>query len=155
MAWTQDQLKAAITALSPMPSSIEAIASTLNAEVQSVAVDVSTTDVEKIIVPTGEFYSIYQVSIKTPSGTNPPSQADQVMGLAWYFYRMLNQWQTIQTSQPSVMAAVTVAISQLEAAGILSVASAGAITALTTQSAPVWQPAVTSRDIWIAQGQPA
>ena len=154
MAWTPDQLKAAIAAMSPLPDGMDAIAAALNAETQPMSVDVLTTEVEKIIVPTGEFFSIYQASIKAPSGNNPPTQADQVIAIAWNFYRMLNQWQTIETSSAPVLAAVEMALSSLEAASLISPASAGAITALITRQAPVWQPPVSLRDVWIAQGQP-
>jgi hypothetical protein len=154
MPWTYASLKAAIAALSPMPASPDQIAAAVNAQTIAATADVMCADVEKVVVPTGEFFAIYQTSLKTPSGQTPATQTDQVIAAAWAFYRMLNQWTTIQTSNAAVLAAVRAGLTGLQSAGLLSAASVAAIDALWTANAPVWVPAVTAGDVQTAEAQP-
>ncbi len=153
MAWTYAALKSAIASLSLMPVGNAAIAAAINAENDSpTTVDIQSSAVEAIVVPTGEFYAIYQASLKAPSGASPPTAADQVIAGAWNFYRMLNQWTTVSTSQAPVLAGVKAALGGLEAAGLISTNSVAAIEALWVSTPPLWVPAVTVGDVQTALG---
>ncbi len=155
MAWTYAEIAAAYRALSPVPASLAAAAATLNAQTVPAVLDVTTAAIDSVIVPTGEAYAITALGAKALSGASPPTSGDQVIIAAWNVNRMLTQLQTIATSNPAVLTPVQNALSGLQSAGVLSSASAAAILALINVTVPKWQPALTTRDIWLAIGQPA
>ena len=154
MSWTYSQLKAAIGQLSPTPPDVSSIAAAINAQMQQTAQNLQVSDIEKILVPTGELYAITQTAAKTPSGSSPPTAADQVIAAAWAFSRMLDRWVTIETSTSTIWTACSSVMSDLETAGLLSAASVTAIGALQLPNAPVWEPAVTVGDVQTAEAQP-
>lgn len=95
------------------------IANTLNNKVMTVMIDTSAAAVDQIIVPTGELFEI-----TLAAAVSPPTAITPV---AWNFSRMLDRWGTISTSQPSIAAAVGVALEALQTAKLLSEESVRAI----------------------------
>ncbi len=148
--WTYAALKTAYQAITPAPAELTAACATLNAQTVDVAADLATTDVDRVLVPTGEMYAVTQLAAKATSGASPPTAEDQAIVAAWNVVRMLTQWQTIQTSNATLAGQVKAALSGLVAAGVVSSASVAALEALMTQTVPVWQPALTVGDLQTA-----
>lgn len=144
MVWTYAQLKVAIAAL---PSGTTDIAAAINA--QTVVSDIPVVTVFAIITPTGESFSIDQMSKLATSGTAPPTQKDQVIGVAWSFMEILNRFDVVQVTIPTIWSAVQASLAALVAAGLLSPASSSAIQGLHLQ--PAWVPTVTASDVTVAQ----
>lgn len=154
MAWTYAALKAAITALNPMPADMPGIVAAINGQLSSVILDITVSDIDKIVVPTGELFALQQLSSAALSGTTPPTQRDQVIVAAWNFSQILARWTTLETRDSQVWASSRAVLVGLQAAGVLSSASVAAITALRSGQTPVWQPPVTTGDIQTAEAQP-
>lgn len=154
MAWTYADVKTAIAALNPMPADNAGIADALNAQTHSINRDISVSAVQKVLVPTGELFAVNQIAAKPLSGTNPPTQEDQVTVAAWALSRMLDRWEVIETSQDAVWTDSLRSLNGLMAANVLTSASVNAISALRTVAAPVWDPPLTVGDIQTAKAQP-
>ena len=144
MAWTYAQLKAAIAAL---PAGTTDIAAAINA--QTAPADIPVGSVFAIITPTGEAFNISQMAKTSPSVLTPPTQKDQVIGVAWSFMDILGRFDKVQVTNPSIWASVQNSLATLVAAGLLSSASSSAIQGLRLQ--PMWSPTVTASDVNVAQ----
>lgn len=101
----------------------------------AVAVDVSTSAVQKIIVPTMELFRITRESEKPTTG----GAEDAVIAAAWSFSEMLTRWENIETSNPDTWKAAQAAMGALQQAGLLSQSSVDRITALVNPT-PVAPP---------------
>jgi hypothetical protein len=145
-------IKSAIAALpSPAPTDAPTLTTMLNSQSTPGFIDINCSDLEKIIVPTGEFFAIYKMSLMTLSGQTPPTTMDQVIGIAWNFYRMVTQWNTIQTSNAELRASCVTAMGALQAAALLSATSQTAIEALWSVMIPDYAPALQVIDVETAQ----
>ena len=154
MAWTYAALKAAITALNPMPADMPGVVAAINGQLITVVLDIAVSDIDRIIVPTGELFALQQLSSIPLSGTTPPTPRDQAIVAAWNFAQILARWTTIQTSVPSIWTSCQAVLTGLQSAGVLSSASVSAITAMRTGQIPVWYPPVNLNDIQTAEVQP-
>ena len=143
MAWTFKALRAGIAALDPAIISDVDRAAALNAQTQSKAMPVSVSDIEKIIVPTGELFKITTIGSQTPSG----APSDQLIAAAWSFARMMERWQTIEVDNADLWAAAKSTLEGLQSAGVLSAGSVVAIEELRSRQVLVWAPPVTAYDI--------
>jgi hypothetical protein len=105
-------------------------------------VDISTSVIVAIIVPTGEMFTIQMLANKALSGQTPPTPEDQATGkAAWSFLKMVDRWATIETSRPDIWADSLATLGVLQSAGVLSAASVAAITkqVVVTPAASVTQ----------------
>jgi hypothetical protein len=151
MNWTYLQLKQADALLGISDPGLSA--ANLNTQTTIQQTDINVSDIEKIVVPTGELFQITTLSNQTLSGNVPPTQKDEVIGFCWSFFRMLDKWTTIETSQNTVWQSCQTAMTILNTANVLSTNSINSIENLVFSEIPVWQPPITSGNIQTARTQ--
>lgn len=99
-------------------------------------VDTLVTEVEKVIVPSGEMFAISRLASRIPTDTVPPTPADQAIALAWSFNQIINRWEKVETSSDVVRNETIQVLNGLHAAGVLSAISLAAIEVLFSAQAP-------------------
>jgi hypothetical protein len=139
-------LNTAIAALSPQPVGYDAIAAALNAQTVRVPVPFVWKTAKLITQVSGSWSKI--VLRARQSGGDAANLA------AINAYEMSDDT-LFHPTNPAAMGILVGGLAALQAAGDLTAADVTAIQALATPVAvPVWVPAVTPRDVWIARGQP-
>jgi hypothetical protein len=93
--------------------------------------DVASSEIQKIIVPTGELFKITRAGALPLDGSK-----DALIGAAWSFSEMLSRWQTIETSSAETWKAAQASMGALKAAGLLSAESIVAIAELVEATGP-------------------
>jgi hypothetical protein len=155
MAWTFNQLKAAIAALSPVPDGVSAIAAAINAQTVTATGAPFQWLAAKVLArtaPTGDWARIVARSRQTP--TLPPVTPTDAAILAAINATESGDTDLIDPGSTATWAAFQGGISALEASGDLASATASAILALADPTLPAWQPPVTEGDIQTAMAQP-
>lgn len=145
-------LKQAIAVLSPTPASDIEAAAALNAQTVTLdPQDVNTGDAAQILraTATGELFALYQLSLKSPSGTSPPSTQDQQIAAAWTTYQTLTNSDVLAVADPTRWAICQSVLTLLgpSGAGVISQSSLDAITSLRTPTTPKWDRVITTDDI--------
>jgi hypothetical protein len=155
MPWTHAQLKAAYLALSPAPADDTAAAVAINSQTTILPPqDVSCSDARQVILLTGEWVAIKALAAHPVSSFTAPTPADQAAIAAATCVAALDPSSNIETlavSSAPVWAAVQGMLLALSVAGVLTSASAAALTALRTPTVPTWQPPVTAEDVATAR----
>lgn len=148
MAWTYQQLKDADAALG-IDDPAQAAAA-LNAQTDTVLVDVSAADARAVLLITGEWFKVKQLA-KQPLTGGP---ADQVIAAADICIDTLTLASTLPTGDPAQWEAMQPMIQGLLAAGVVSQSSVDAWVAMRSRTMPKWQPALDAGHIQTARAQP-
>lgn len=155
MAWTYPALKTAADALVGVVG-FQAQADALNAQVQALINRATTYGAVRAILkqaPTGDWAKI--VARSKTTATLPPVTGADIGVLAAILLVSVEDADVLDPNLTAFWTQFTSWMGNLATLGDLSAASRTAVLALISGTGPVWLPAITPRDIWIAQGQPA
>ncbi|WP_287759618.1 hypothetical protein [Acidiphilium sp.] len=145
MTWTPAQLKAAYAALSPTPASLTDAIATLNAQTQTVRVDVPVQNVAAYLGLQGKLAAFIGWANAPPTGASAASvTAAQELAFALQHPATCP---TFAMSNPTVVSLMTSWLSALVAPGTgitgpITSADQTAILALGSATVPAWQPAL-------------
>ena len=151
--WTPAQLKAAYQALSPVPASYEAAATTLNAQTTTVTVSVPIMDVAAYLGLAGKLGALESFAKSPPSGASAESIA-AAQGL-WQMISSPDAFPPFNMANSTVASAVEAMLAALVSPGTgitgpINSTDQATILGLATQTVPAWQPAVTAGDVQTA-----
>lgn len=152
MAWTYPQLKAAIAALSPTPSSLSATAAAINAQTVAAGYqDVPLGSIQGILLLSGDWLKIEARAASAASGATPPTAADNAIPVAMSAVALVVGKADVVHAADFPAFATLMAV--LVASGDVSTGSQAAIAALAQPSftLPKWQPPVNAGDIQTAE----
>ncbi len=157
MTWTPAQLKAAYSALSPTPASLEAAATALNAQTTTVTVPVPIASVAAYLGLVGKLGAIEAFAKTPPSGASAQAVA-AAQGL-WEMIQSPAAFPPFDMPNPTVAASVEAMLAALVSPGTgvtapINSTDQANILALAQQTVPVWQPALKVGDIQTALAQP-
>lgn len=152
--WTQQELVTAFLALSPAPATLSAGRDALNAQTQSVTVDVPVQSVAAYLGVAGELAAFLAWAAAPPTGSSAASQA-AAAELAFAFEHPA-LFPTFAMTNATVAAQMQTWLADLVSPGTgitgpIDAADQTAILALASASVPVWQPAVGIAQLQNAQ----
>ena len=153
MTWTPAQLKAAYSAISPTPASLEAAATTLNAQTTTVTVPVPIASVAAYLGLVGKLGALEAFATSPPSGASTQAVA-AAQGL-WEMIQSPAAFPPFDMPDATVAAEVEAMLSALVSPGTgvtapIDSTDQATILGLATQTVPAWQPAVTAGDVQTA-----
>lgn len=156
MSWTYQQLATAISALASPPADFYAIAAILNAQTQSLVNQPTTYGVVRGILKTSSTADWSKIVARAKqAATLPPVSGTDVAILGAILITTTNDTDVLDPNNAAFWTTFNNLVVNLAELGDLSAGSSAAILALISTTGPVWAPAVTGRDVWIAKGQPA
>ncbi len=143
MTWTPAQLKAAYSALSPAPASLEAAATALNAQTTTVTVPVPIASVAAYLGLVGKLGAIETFATSPPSGASAQSVA-AAQGL-WEMIQSPDAFPAFDMPNATVAASVEAMLAALVSPGTgitapIDSTDQATILALGSATVPVWQP---------------
>ena len=150
MTWTPAQLKAAYSALSPTPASLEAAATALNAQTTTVTVPVPIASVAAYLGLVGKLGAIEAFATSPPSGASAQAVA-AAQGL-WEMISSPSAFPPFDMPDATVAAEVEAMLAALVSPGTgvtapIDSTDQATILGLASQTMPVWQPPVEVPDL--------
>ena len=150
MTWTPAQLKAAYSALSPAPASLEAAATALNAQTTTVTVPVPIASVAAYLGLVGKLGAIETFATSPPSGASAQSVA-AAQGL-WEMISSPAAFPSFEMPDTTVATAVEAMLAALVSPGTgvtapIDITDQATILGLASQTVDVWQPPVEVPDL--------
>lgn len=151
MSWDDAKLKTAYAALSPAPANNAAAVIALNAQTDTVTVDVPVQLVADYLAEAAKLPTLLDFAASPPSGAAAGAvTAAAELAFAFEHSGLLP---TFQMTNSVVAGEMQTWLADLVAAGVLASADQTAILALATATVPAWQPPVTTGDLATALGQ--
>lgn len=156
MAWTYEQLKTAVNALSPAMANLTDAATRINAQTTTASSLASVADMHGILMlsSTSDWVRIEQRAAQSLSSGWPgsPVAADAPIAVAKAAVSLVSS--QVTQVQATDWANFTTALGVLVTSGDISAASHTAIGSLGTATVPMWSPPVSTGDIQTALAQP-
>ena len=153
MAWTLVQLRAAYAALSPVPAALTEAAASLNAQTQTVTVDVPVQSIAGYLGSQNKLVSFLEWAAAPPSGASAAAVnaakalADAIQDSgALPIFQMTNS--TIAANMENDLAALVSPGTGVT--GPITATDQAAILALASQTVPVWEPPIQPADLQTA-----
>ena len=153
MGWTIAQIRTAYAALSPAPSSLAAAVAALNAQTQTVTVDVPVQSIAGYLGSQNKLVSFLEWASSPPAGASATAvTAAKALALA---LQNAGAFPVFQMANPIVAARMESDLAALVNPGTgiaapIAAADQTTILALASQTVPIWQPALTIADLQTA-----